>query len=123
MKIIETHSREIVLFLWGHCQNILDDPRIDQNITILTARYTMLCTRRLQPTRDDCTVRVQSTLVCKGKLTRKPRQKPINKWGMEFHSQMCIAHPDHHVSRSIRSKAQYWRMNTQPSTFGAGATA
>ena len=26
MKIIETHSREIGYVLWGHCQNLLDDP-------------------------------------------------------------------------------------------------
>ena len=28
MKIIETGPREIGFVLWGHCQNILDDPRI-----------------------------------------------------------------------------------------------
>ena len=27
MKIIETGSREIGFVLWGHCHNILDDPR------------------------------------------------------------------------------------------------
>ena len=27
MKIIETGPREIVFVLWGHCQNLLDDPR------------------------------------------------------------------------------------------------
>ena len=27
MKIIETHPREKGFVLWGHCQNILDDPR------------------------------------------------------------------------------------------------
>ena len=28
MKIIETHPREKGFVLWGHCQNILDDPRM-----------------------------------------------------------------------------------------------
>ena len=28
MKINETHPREKGFILWGHCQNILDDPRI-----------------------------------------------------------------------------------------------
>ena len=27
MKIIETGPREIDFVLWGHCQNLLDDPR------------------------------------------------------------------------------------------------
>ena len=26
MKVIETSPREIGLVLWGHCQNLLDDP-------------------------------------------------------------------------------------------------
>ena len=28
MKVIETCPREIDFVLWGHCQNLLDDPRI-----------------------------------------------------------------------------------------------
>ena len=28
VKIIKTHPREIGFVLWGHCQNLLDDPRI-----------------------------------------------------------------------------------------------
>ena len=28
MKIIETGPREIGFVSWGHCQNLLDDPRI-----------------------------------------------------------------------------------------------
>ena len=28
MKIIETGPKEIGFVLWGHCQNLLDDPRI-----------------------------------------------------------------------------------------------
>ena len=28
VKIIETHPREVGFVLWGHCQNLLDDPRI-----------------------------------------------------------------------------------------------
>ena len=27
MEIIETNLREIGFVLWGHCQNLLDDPR------------------------------------------------------------------------------------------------
>ena len=27
MKVNETHPREKGFVLWGHCQNILDDPR------------------------------------------------------------------------------------------------
>ena len=28
VKIIETRPREIGFVLWGHCQNLLDDPRM-----------------------------------------------------------------------------------------------
>ena len=28
MKVVETRPREIVFVLWGHCQNLLDDPRM-----------------------------------------------------------------------------------------------
>ena len=28
MKVIETRPREIGFVLWGHCQYLLDDPRI-----------------------------------------------------------------------------------------------
>ena len=28
MKVIEIRPREIGFVLWGHCQNLLDDPRI-----------------------------------------------------------------------------------------------
>ena len=31
MKIIETHPREKGFVSWGHCQNILDDPRKTMN--------------------------------------------------------------------------------------------
>ena len=27
MKVIETRPREIGFVVWGHCQNLLDDPR------------------------------------------------------------------------------------------------
>ena len=30
MKIIEMRLREIGFVLWGHCQNLLDDPRIKE---------------------------------------------------------------------------------------------
>ena len=33
-------------------------------LPFLTARYTILCTRRLQPPRDECSVRVQYSLAC-----------------------------------------------------------
>ena len=33
MKIIETGPREIGFVLWGHCQNLLDDPRMCQEGT------------------------------------------------------------------------------------------
>ena len=32
MKIIETGLREIGFVLWGHCQNLLDDPRMHEGI-------------------------------------------------------------------------------------------
>ena len=32
MKIIETGPRKISFVLWGHCQNLLDDPRISDPI-------------------------------------------------------------------------------------------
>ena len=31
MKIIETRPRELGFVLWGHCQNLLDDPRTHNN--------------------------------------------------------------------------------------------
>ena len=34
MKIIETSPREIGFVLWGHCQNLLDDPRTNLIICI-----------------------------------------------------------------------------------------
>ena len=37
MKVIETHPREIGFVLWGHCQNLLDDPRIYRNCTFYSA--------------------------------------------------------------------------------------
>ena len=35
MKIIETGPREIGFVLWGHCQNLLDDPRIKKSSVLL----------------------------------------------------------------------------------------
>ena len=32
MKIIETRPREIGFILWGHCENLLGDPRINQKL-------------------------------------------------------------------------------------------
>ena len=34
MNIIETRPREIGFVLWGHCQNLLDDPRRILNIQL-----------------------------------------------------------------------------------------
>ena len=34
MKIIETRPKEIGFVLWGHCQNLLDDPRKGQALTL-----------------------------------------------------------------------------------------
>ena len=39
--------------------NIFRSKILTKIVPLLTARYTILCTRRLQPTRDDCAVRVQ----------------------------------------------------------------
>ena len=33
--IIETGPREIGLVLWGHCQNLLDDPRNKRNVWVI----------------------------------------------------------------------------------------
>ena len=35
MKIIEMRLREIGFVLWGHCQNLLDDPRTQRAILSL----------------------------------------------------------------------------------------
>ena len=35
MKVIETHPREIGFVLWGHCQNLLDDPRTNTSLVKL----------------------------------------------------------------------------------------
>ena len=32
MKVIEICPREIGFVLWGHCQNLLDDPRMLTNV-------------------------------------------------------------------------------------------
>ena len=37
MKIIETRPREIGFVLWGHCQNLLDDPRISPSGPVQTS--------------------------------------------------------------------------------------
>ena len=33
MKVIDTRPREICFVLWGHCQNLLDDPRTLTSLT------------------------------------------------------------------------------------------
>ena len=38
MKIIETGPREIGFVLLGHCQNLLDDPRI-LNLSVMLGNY------------------------------------------------------------------------------------
>ena len=42
MKVIETRPREIGFVLWGHCQNLLDAPRI------MMMRQIRVCTVWLQ---------------------------------------------------------------------------
>ena len=34
MKIIETGPREIGFVYWGHCQNLLDDPRMSVKLLL-----------------------------------------------------------------------------------------
>ena len=43
MKIIETHPREKGFVLWGHCQNILDDPRTFQKANNKDADLCLYC--------------------------------------------------------------------------------
>ena len=40
MKIIETGPREIGFVLWGHCQNLLDDPRKSDRFPIIIEQNT-----------------------------------------------------------------------------------
>ena len=39
MKIIETGPREIGFVLWGHCQNLLDDPRTKQSRRLVLENF------------------------------------------------------------------------------------
>ena len=51
--------------------NIFRSEKMTKTLPLLTARFSILCTRRLQPPRDDCAVRVQwfsSVSVRPGKL-------------------------------------------------------
>ena len=41
MKVIETRRRVKGFVLWGHCQNLLDDPRIDTISMELSILYFM----------------------------------------------------------------------------------
>ena len=43
----------------NNSERIFSEVKHLPNITLLTARYSILCTRRLQPSRDDCAVLVQ----------------------------------------------------------------
>ena len=39
MKVIETRPRVKGFVLWGHCQNLLDDPRITMKIVVVVIMY------------------------------------------------------------------------------------
>ena len=44
MKVIETRPREIGFVLWGHCQNLLDDPRRKIIVVVSLHLYvSLLC--------------------------------------------------------------------------------
>ena len=57
MKIIETHPREKGFVLWGHCQNILDDPRISNFLITFEFRNNHVTFTHgfLIPTHFNCT--------------------------------------------------------------------
>ena len=52
MKVIETCPREMGIVLWGHCQNLLDDPRIrDASCTTLlysNVKFKFLAMHKVQ---------------------------------------------------------------------------
>ena len=39
MKVIETRPRDIGFVLWGHCQNLLDDPRILKTLVVIKEKF------------------------------------------------------------------------------------
>ena len=39
MKVIETRPIEIGFVLWGHCQNLLDDPRILKTLVVIEEKF------------------------------------------------------------------------------------
>ena len=47
--------------------NIFRSKKLTKIVPLLTARYTFLCTRRLQPPRDDCAVREQWFFIVKNR--------------------------------------------------------
>ena len=68
LNILVTHVTEIIVFpLFAKLNmlittigiNMLIGKKLTNIIPFLTARNTILCTRRLQSPLDDCTVRVQ----------------------------------------------------------------
>ena len=59
MKIIETRPREIGFVLWGHCQNLLDDPRSYKlGISYVCLRGVLLSSHRKPKMYEYQTVRV-----------------------------------------------------------------
>ena len=52
MKIIETGPGEIGFVLWGHCQNLLDDPRIFDAKYVTGKFHTCLITSHYSSTED-----------------------------------------------------------------------
>ena len=81
---------------------------LDQSITLLNSlRYTILCTLRLQPPRDDCTFRVQRfssvVLICTDKPLVYGKLTP--KWNSEDpdekEKEECIVHKIFSITRII----------------------
>ena len=46
MKIIEIRPREIGYVLWDHCQNLLDDPRMNDSVKNKKATITTVRSQR-----------------------------------------------------------------------------
>ena len=63
--------------------NIFRSKIFTKILPFLTARYTILCTRRLQPPRDDCAGQVQwfSSVMTSGMgMQKRHALKSINHW-------------------------------------------
>ena len=66
--------------------NIFRSKKLTKILPLLTARYSILCTRRLQPPRDDSAVRVQwfssvmHTKWIKDKANKKATKIRMRNW-------------------------------------------